>query len=154
MLGWLQWQGEKHHVSSRFNIIFLSPANDWIHDCIQNCTWDWTRECDSALNASVVWPKGHQVIISMLWMKWFADFASWAKPRKKLKVKTLKSRMKKLFPYLCLFLYFLSPNSTPFWVLTVQLSYAWREPKIHAMPGSSVLQLSSTIFKMITTINK
>ena len=83
MLGWLQWQGEKHHVSSRFNIIFLTPANDWIHDCIQNCTWDWTREWDSALNASAVWPKGHQVIISMLWMEQFADFASWAKPKKK-----------------------------------------------------------------------
>ena len=30
--------------------IFLTPANDWIHDCIR----DWTREWDPALNTIAV----------------------------------------------------------------------------------------------------
>ena len=30
--------------------VFLNPAHDWLHDCIQ----DWTLEWDPALNMSAV----------------------------------------------------------------------------------------------------
>ena len=36
--------------------IFLTPAHDWIHNCIQ----EWNRNWDPALNTSAVWPVGPQ----------------------------------------------------------------------------------------------
>ena len=38
--------------------IFLTPAHDWIHNCIQ----DWTRKWDPALNTSAVWTVGPQIL--------------------------------------------------------------------------------------------
>ena len=50
------------HVSWRFYNLLLTPAHDWIQDCICN----WTREWDPALNMSTVRPNRRQGIIAML----------------------------------------------------------------------------------------
>ena len=42
--------------------LFLTPAHNWIHDCIR----EWTREWDPALNMSAVWHNLCQGIIFML----------------------------------------------------------------------------------------
>ena len=34
--------------------LFLTPAHNWIHDCIRDWSGDCTQEWDSALNASAV----------------------------------------------------------------------------------------------------
>ena len=98
MPGWLQWQGEKVYVLWMFCHIFLTPTHDWIHDYIQDRTWDWTREWDSAFNLVVVWPNCRQVIISMLWMVRLADFASWAKPKKKTEIGDPEVAPKEIIP--------------------------------------------------------
>ena len=55
-----QW--EKGYVSWQGWNLFLTPAHDWIHKCIQDCTRKW----DPALNRSRVRPNRHQGIIAML----------------------------------------------------------------------------------------
>ena len=59
--------------------ILLTPAFDWIHDCI----WDWTREWDPALNMRSVWPTRRQRVIAMLRVVQWANFPSRAEPRRK-----------------------------------------------------------------------
>ena len=59
MKGYVSWGG--------YNL-FLTPAHDWMHDCIL----EWTRMWDSALMTSTVWPNHYQGIIIMLsGGKWF-----------------------------------------------------------------------------------
>ena len=42
--------------------LFLTPVNDWIH----NCNREWTQKWDLALMISTVWPNRRQGIISVL----------------------------------------------------------------------------------------
>ena len=50
------------YVSWRVYNLVLTPAHDWIHDCIRDCNQEWY----SALNKSAVWTNISQGIISML----------------------------------------------------------------------------------------
>ena len=50
------------YVSLGVYIHFLTPAYDWI----QNCIWDWNWVWDTATNTSALWLNRRQGIIAML----------------------------------------------------------------------------------------
>ena len=59
---WLHWKGDIGYVSWQGNNIFLTPAHNWMHDCILY----WTRKWDPSLMTSTVWPNLRQGIMAML----------------------------------------------------------------------------------------
>ena len=57
-------------------------------------------------------------------------------------METIEWSINELLPFFRIFLYFLFPDLTLFWFLTVLPSSVQGEPKIQAMPGSALLRLS------------
>ena len=58
---WLQLISNKGYVSLQVNNVLLTPAHNWIHDCILDWTWKW----DPSLNMNTVLLNLRQGIIAM-----------------------------------------------------------------------------------------
>ena len=115
--------------------IFLTPAHNWIHNCIQ----DWTREWDPALNTSTVWPNHRQGIIAMLSGGTVGRLCN-PSQGERMNVRTLMWRLLALLLCFLVSPYFCFPEFPLFRVLTVWPSSVRGGPKIQAMPGSALVR--------------
>ena len=89
---------ERLHELDIYNV-FLTPAHDWIHDCIQDWTWEW----DLSLNTSTVWPNRCRGIVAMLSGGMVGRFCKLIRGERK-KLEKLEWRIKALLPCFKIFL--------------------------------------------------
>ena len=93
------------YVSWGVENIFLTPALDWIQDCIP----DWTRDWNPSLNTSTVWSNLRQGIIAMLSGGMAGRIHDPSRGERK-KVETLEWRLNVLPQCFWISPYFLFPN--------------------------------------------
>ena len=130
--------GREGYVSWGVQNLFLTPANDRIHDCIWNWIREWTREWDSALNTSAVWTNRLQGVIPMISGGAMGRFCepSRSEPRRKDKIVNPRVVPKGAIPVFPSFPVFFVCQLDSLRVLTVWPSSVRGESKIQAMPIS------------------
>ena len=139
---WLEWKIMKGYVSWGVYNILLTPAHDWIYNCIQDWTWKW----DPVLMTSTVWPNRRQGIITMLSSGTVGQFRKPAPRRRGTKLKDsigakIPNSCFYTFPNSCVYTFLhifgesVNPDSTLLHTFEGLTAFRQRVPKIQVMLG-------------------